>query len=380
MRAHITKYVGVRGTTWQAWVDLPPDPETGKRRQKHLTAPTKKGVEDLAAQLIASQVNGTFGEADASKITVAEYLTRWLDSITETMRPASKHRYADLVRLHVAPIIGKVQLRKLTAIDIQSLYADRMTKGRLSATTVSNIHFVLHAALKDAVRWGLLTRNVTEFVSPPRKAGPVCNAWSQEQAAAFLAVTDQGDDAALWRLALFTGMRRGEILALRWQDVDLARKVVAVRHTFSRGASGFEMGEPKSAHGRRSIAVPDSVVKSLHKHRIAQLAHRVHLGELYTDNDMVFATPTGEPLPPNTLASRFRRLTAKAGVPKIRIHDLRHTSATLMLANNVHPKIVQERLGHADVSMTLNRYSHVTMDMQREAADQLDTLLAVDAN
>jgi integrase len=170
-------------------------------------------------------------------------------------------------------------------------------------------------------------------------------------------------------------MRRHEILALRWPDVDLARKEVVVRHTFSCGASGFEMGEPKSSHGRRSIAIPDSVVKSLHKHRIAQLEHRVHLGELYTDHDMVFATPTGNPLPPNTLASRFQRLIARAGVPKIRIHDLRHTSATLMLANNVHPKIVQERLGHADVSMTLNRYSHVTMDMQRDAADQFDAAM-----
>src|SRR5207249_2106797 len=175
------------------------------------------------------------------------------------------------------------------------------------------------------------------------------------------------------------GMRRGEILALKWEDIDFKKGKLAVKRTLSRGKGGtFIFGEPKTAHGRRSIALPRSVVESLHRHRIQQVEKRLELDELktaYHDNDLVFANAIGEHIHPNSLDYRFKKLIAKAGVPKIRFHDLRHTSATLMLANNVHPKIVQERLGHADVSMTLNRYSHVTMDMQRGAADRLDDLV-----
>lgn len=160
-------------------------------------------------------------------------------------------------------------------------------------------------------------------------------------------------------------MRRGEILGLKWEEVDLQRGALSVKHTLSRDNGGtYALGSPKTAHGRRSIALPRSVVESLRKHRVQQVEHKLGLGEAYKDADFVFATVLGEPLHPNTLAYRFKQITKLAKLPEIRIHDLRHTSATLMLANGEHPKVVQERLGHSDVSMTLNRYSHVTMTMQ----------------
>jgi len=166
------------------------------------------------------------------------------------------------------------------------------------------------------------------------------------------------------------------MLGLKWEDIDLTRGVLAVRRTLSRGPKGtFSFGTPKTASGRRSIALPASCVDSLRRHRVIQIEKRLELGKAYLDKDLVFADALGEPLHPNTVTYRFGQLMVKASVPRLRIHDLRHTSATLMLANNVHPKIVQERLGHANVSMTLDRYSHVTMDMQRDAADQLDKLL-----
>lgn len=366
-----------RGKGWTIIVDLPRHPVTGRRRRKRITAATKPEAERQAALLLASIANGGFAEADAERLTVEQYLTRWLDTNAQTVRATTQRRYADLMRLHVIPYIGQLRLAKLAPLDVQRLYADRLTAGGLSSTTVIQLHNILHKALKQAVKWGLLTRNVTDAVTPPRRRTPDYTTWSQQQAAAFLALADQHEFAALWRLALLTGMRRGEVLGLTWEAVDLTKGVLAVKRTVIRAADGgkWSFGEPKTRAGRRSIALPRSVVEALQKHRIRQLEARLKVGSLYQDYNLVFAAADGTALHPNTLALHFNRLIAAAGVPRIRFHDLRHTSATLMLANGEHPKIVQERLGHSDVSMTLNRYSHVTMQMQKDAADRLDNLM-----
>ncbi|MDP9358886.1 MAG: site-specific integrase [Chloroflexota bacterium] len=374
MRGSIQKYVGQRGTAWYAVVDLPPDPATGKRRQKRVSAPTKRECETLVTQVIAAAERG--GTTVDGKETVRHYLARWLAAVEPTLKPATFRRYGDMVRLHIVPVAGDVRLTKLSPLDVQRLYADRLVSG-LSPTTVSNLHAMLHRALEQAVRWGLLARNVTEMVDPPRRATPETATWDTRQVAAVLATADRDDDGcgALWRLALLTGMRRGEILGLMWQDVDLDRGMLSVRRTLSRGKGGtWEFGTPKTTAGRRSIALPPSVVESLKRHRIQQVEHRLALGPLWEDRGFVFTNETGGPLHVNALAGRFRHLVASAEVPRIRFHDLRHTSATLMLANGEHPKIVQERLGHADIAMTM-RYSHVTMGMQRDAADRLDAAL-----
>ncbi len=374
MRGSIQKRVGPRGTAWYAVVDLPPDPVTGKRRQKRVSAPTKRECESLATQVIAAAERDSV--TAAGKETVRAYLTRWLAAVEPTLKPATFRRYGDMVRLHIVPVVGDVRLAKLSPLDIQRLYAERLAAG-LSPTTVSNLHAMLHRALEQAVRWGLLARNMTEMVDPPRRATPETTTWDARQVAAVLALADRDDDGcgALWRLALLTGMRRGEILGLMWQDIDLDRGLLSVRRTLSRGKGGtWEFGTPKTIAGRRSIALPPSVVESLKRHRIRQLERRLVLGSAWEDRDFVFTNETGGPLHVNALDGRFRRLVASAGVPRIRFHDLRHTSATLMLANGEHPKIVQERLGHADIAMTM-RYSHVTMGMQRDAADRLDASL-----
>ncbi len=365
-------YIEKRGSSWSAIVDLPPDPVTGKRRRKRLTAPTKREVERLIASTIQAAQTGF---TDAGRVTVREFLDRWLDAAAPTLRPATRRRYADLVRLHILPTVGNVKVAKLGPADVQRLYADRLAAG-LSPTSVRHVHGVLHRALDQAVRWGLLARNVTDTVDPPRRSTPEAKAWDARQVAAFLAVAGGDDLNALWRLALLAGLRRGELLGLDWTDLDLDRGTLAVRRTLSRGAdSRLIAGEPKTASGRRQIALPTSAVDALRRHRLRRLELRLAAGPAHDDQGRVFTTDTGGPLHPNSLALRFRRLTEAAGLPAIRLHDLRHTCATLMLANGEHPKVVQERLGHADIAMTMNLYSHVTPDMQRHAADRLDAAI-----
>lgn len=367
-RGHIRK----RGNGYAVVVELPKDPVTGKRRQKWLTARTKREAERLLATTQNEIDRGTYIEP--SDMNVADYVTFWLEAINDTVRPSSHRRFSDVMRIHVIPALGSIPLDKLAPMHVQRLYLDRQASG-LSPSTVVLIHNVLHRALAQAVKWQMLPRNVCDVVDPPRETPPEMKTWSAEGARRFLAGTADDELAALWALAILTGMRRGELLALRWADIDFERATLSVRRTLTPGGDGITFGEPKSKAGRRSIALPASAIQALKKHRARQAELRLQLGPSWQDNDLVFERGNGEFLHPNVVSRRFRSLADQLGLPRIRFHDLRHTAATLMLANGEHPKIVQERLGHSDISMTLNRYSHVTMDMQREAADRLADLL-----
>lgn len=235
---------------------------------------------------------------------------------------------------------------------------------------------MLHRALEQAVKWQLISRNVSNLADAPHETSPEMTTWSLDQSKTFLRVAQDDDLAALWLLTLHTGMRRGELLALRWEDIDFEPRTLAVRRTLTRSLDGLTFGEPKSTAGRRQLAVPTVCLDALRLHRVRQNERRLALGPAWQDSDLVFDRGDGRVLHPNVVVRRFLRLASGADLPRIRFHDLRHTAATLMLANGEHPKIVQERLGHSDISMTLNRYSHVTMDMQREAADRLARALS----
>lgn len=353
-------------------------PETGKRARRSETFSTKRAAQQALAEWTVALDHGTL--ADTSKQTVGEYLQHWLGGLGDSVRPVTARRYRDLVHQHVIPYIGRAHLAKLTPPIIREWQAERLKAG-LSPTTVGILHAILHRALKDAETDNLVNRNVARLVRPPRRARPETTTWTLEQTQRFLAASDRDDYAALWCLAIATGMRRGELLGLRWADVDLDRATIRIQRTVSRGANGgFEVGTPKTASGRRAIALPPSAVNALHRHRAAARALALALGVPWDADGYAFAAvgtdaPGSRPLHPNSLASRFARLIARADVPRIRFHDLRHTNATLSLADGTHPKVVQERLGHANIAMTLDRYSHVTMDLQRDAANRFDALL-----
>lgn len=358
--------------TYTKLVHLGFDPKTGKRRQMRISA---SSVKELRRRWLDTQQkvhSGTYVEPTTEM--TADYLTRWLAAIKPTIRPASYDRYRRVVEKQITPALGRIPLAKLTPLQVQDWYAALIAAGR-STTTVSLYHGILHRALDQAVKWGMLTRNVCDAVDAPRPNNPEMRTWTAEQARVFLAATADDELAAFWRLALYTGMRRGELLALRWADVDFERGTLSVRRTLTRGESGLVFGEPKSSAGRRSVAIPEPVVATLRTHRARQAERRLKAGPAWQDHDLVFERGDGTVLHPNVVTHTFPRLARRHGLPVIRLHDLRHTAATLMLANGEHPRIVQERLGHSDVSMTLNRYSHVTESMQRDAADRLARLL-----
>jgi integrase len=275
----------------------------------------------------------------------------------------------------VEPTLGRLALMKLDRRHLQSLYAAKLREG-LSPTTVRHLHTVIRRALADAVRWGLVTRNVADIVTAPRRARTEIRPLSLDQARAVLAAAEEDRLGALCVVALTSGMREGELLGLRWRDVDLGAGVVAVRSTLYRADGGLHLGEPKTARSRRSVHLTGEAVAALRRHRERQVAERLRLGPAWEDNDLVFASEVGRPVErQNMLRRSFHPLLRRAGVPRVRFHDLRHSTATLLLGMGVHPKIVSEILGHATVAITLDTYSHVTPAMHRGAAEAMSSLL-----
>lgn len=370
MAGTITKRMGRRGFAYTAVIDGLPDPVTGKRHQKRISAPTRKECELRVAELLQQTAKG-IGVVDEKK-TIGEFIADWLPTLDSKLKPATARRYKDLMRLHVVPFIGNVQVAKLSPIQVEQMYTDRLKAG-LSPTTVHQIHNVLHKALDQALRWNYTLRNVTELVDSPQPVNPEIAYWTHEEVAAvFTAARGEEIEAFIW-MGVLTGMRRGEMLGLKWGDISFDRAVLSVARTLSRGESGVWItGEPKTASGRRQIELSDELLAVLRQHKARQNERRLALGPVWTENDWVFTNQTGGPLHVNTLVKQYKRIIQKAGVRDIRIHGMRHTCPTLMLQNGENPKLVAERLGHSDVGITLKTYSHVTKGTHKEASNRLE--------
>ena len=309
--------------------------------------------------------------------TVAQYLEGWLETVKPNTEPGTYRRYNDFVRLHLVPTIGKVVLSKLSGQQVQLCMSRLLNKG-LSTTTVHNIHAMLHKALKDALLLGLVQRNVTEMVKAPRRQHHEMMTLTEDQARAMLAAVADDRFEAVYVLALSTGMREGEIFALRWQDVDLKAGALVVRQTIKEAEKGYMIGKTKTVYSRRRILLAESAIESLKQHRQRQEAERSALGEAWESSmDLVFPnTVGGRIIPDNFVKRHFKPLLKGLKLPgEIRFHDLRHTCATLLLSKGVNVKVVSEMLGHSDVSITLRIYSHVLPGMQKEAAEIMNSVI-----
>jgi len=360
---------------WQAVVELGRD-ENGKRRQIFRDMPkernTKAEAKRVGRLLLNELEAGTFVEP--TDITVAEYLDGWLvDVVRHQVGARTLDRYEGIARKHLIPRLGAVKLPALRPAQIQRGCAEMLDAG-LSPASVRKAHVVLHSALRHAVRMRLIGRNPSDDLVLPKIRRPEIKALTDEEIGLMLAAAEGSRVAVPLLVLVSLGVRRGELLALQWDDVDLEARSVSVRRTLEESSAGVHLKEPKTVRSSRTIALPASTVAALRAHHAAQQRARLAAGAEFNRLDLVFPGPDGEPWRPSTFAAACRRVFKKAGLT-CRLHDLRHTHATMLLRQGVHPKIVQERLGHANVSITLDIYSHCTANMQQEAAEKIDEAL-----
>jgi integrase len=339
---------------------------------------TKKAADTYLSKTLTEISAGTFVES--SPTTVEGYLQKWLETAAKPrLRDNTYKEYVGLIERYVLPSLGSMRLSEMRPLEIQKFYTG-LTDKELSPRTVRFTHSVLTSAFKQAVRWRLLAHNPCDSAELPRKASAEMQALTPAEAARFLKEAKSDRWSALFVLALATGLRPSEYLGLKWSDIDLERGVINVQrslHWRSYKAGDWYFAEPKTPRSRRRIPLPTSVLLSLVEHRRHQAEERLKAGPDYKNLDLVFATGEGQPLIRlNIVQKHFKPILERAQLPAtLRLYDLRHTCATLLLAANENPKLVSERLGHASITLTMDTYSHVMPDMQQGASDKLEEML-----
>ncbi len=348
-------------------IDLGRD-ATGNRRRKFVNVKgTKAEAQKKLRDLLTSLDKGL--PLDTSKATVGQFLEIWLHDYAETnTSPRTVEGYREKVHSYIIPHMGHIPLIKLTPQHIQSLYSDLLQRG-LSPRTVLHAHRILREALGHGLKWGLLLRNVCDAVDPPKPRRKEMAALDTPDVQTFLDAAVTSPYGPLFFLDIYTGMRRGELLGLRWTAVDLNTRTISVTETLQRlTGQGLVATQPKTDRSRRLVSLPPSAVALLSGLKVKQREQHEALGLEWKETDYVFSHYDGRPFHPDTVSHAFADIVKKAGLPHVRLHDLRHPHASLMLKQGVHPKIVSERLGHASITITLDTYSHILPGLQEAAA------------
>ena len=377
MKGHICQRA--KGS-WTIVYDLPTDAVTGKRRQKSQTVKgTKRDAERALREVLLSLEHGSY--VKPNKITLGEWLDQWCESfVVMNTTPRTYVSYRSIIDRHLKPRLGSIALSRLEPQQIQVYYADKLAKGRVDGTgSLSNRsvlyhHRILSKALDQAVKMGLVVRNVAKLITPPRVARKTINVLDADEASKLLDISSETIYYPLFSTLLYTGLRRGEAIALRWKNIDLLGLELHVVESAYRIHKEFIITEPKTLHSKRAVSLSPSLAALLREYREDQELMRKQMGNPLTGEDFVFSWPDGRPLDPDVVTKAFHRIAGKAGLKNIRLHDLRHTHATLMLKAGVHPKVVSERLGHANIGITLDTYSHVLPGLQEAAAERFDRI------
>ncbi len=376
MKGHIRE----RGPgRWAIILDIR-DPVTGKRRRRwHSFSGGKREAQIECARLVSALTGGTY--IDPSKITLAVHLERWLEHVQTLISPKTYERYCGVVRGNIIPALGAVLLTKLQPVQISGMYAKALAGGRrdgkggLSGASVLYMHRLLKEALKAAVQgWRLLPWNPADAVKAPIAKRKKLRALDTTETAELLEAARPYRLFIPVLLAITAGLRRGEICSLRWRHVDLSGGQLAVTGSTEQTKAGTREKDTKSGRAR-TVALAAIALKELRRHKLRQAEELLQFGVRQSDDGYVVAQADGSPLKPNSITHEFVRFIAGAALPRVRFHDLRHSHATHLLASGVHPKIAQERLGHATVAVTLDLYSHVLPGMQEEAAARVDDAL-----
>jgi integrase len=355
------------------------DAATGKRKRKwHSFKGTKRQAQVECARLISEMNGGTYLEP--SKTTLAAFLNHWLDHIKAQVSPRTHERYGEIVRKNIIPGLGAILLNKLRPAQISAAYSEALVSGRrdgkggLAPTTVVYMHRLLKQALGQAVRWELLSRNAADAVDPPKVERGSLTTYDMTQTVELLEALRGARLRLPVLLGVMCGLRRGEIVALRWCHIDLAAGKISVMESAEQTASGVRYKPPKSGRSR-TVALSAMVISELRRHRLAQAEELLHLGARQSDATFVYTRQDGEPMQPRSLSQMWS--TIRTTLPRIRFHDLRHAHATHMLGAGVHPKVASERLGHSRVGITLDLYSHVLPGMQEDAAARVDVAFQI---
>lgn len=352
--------------------------EDGKRVRRVFYGRTRKDVQDQVRAALLKQQFGALGVSPNQ--STKQFLEAWLsDVVKPRKRFATWHRYDELMRLHVIPIVGNVPLEKLSPQHVQSLLNAKVANGKLSGRTVFHIRSVLRTALGQAVRWGLVMRNAAALTDAPRVEDKERAYLTQDAAARLLEAAGIDRLEALYVLTLALGLRQGEALGLRWDDVDLDAKRLRVRHALQRVERVLRLVETKTPKSRRTLTLPTAVVDALRAHRERQLFERRAAAERWNDTGFVFTTTIGTPLDAANVRHGFAALVKRADLPPMRFYDLRHSCATFLLTMGIPARVVMEILGHSQIAFTMNTYSHVLPVMHEQAADAMDQVLTPQA-
>ncbi len=369
-----------RGAKWVIIVDVGRDSKGRRKQRWHSGYDTKRDASRALTEILASLQAQSY--VAPSKQTVRQFADEWLDAVRPTIRASTLASYRLNVVSYIVPRIGDLMLQQLTAPRLNSMYADLLATGRhngesgLSTRTVGYVHTLVHRMLRDAIRWGLVTRNVADQADPPRtRTRPPMKVWTATELRVFLEHVAKDRLYAAWLLSATTGMRRGELLGLRWPDIDLDGGRLSVVQTLITVDYKLTFSTPKTARSRRSIALDAMTVMALRAHRARQVEERLAWGGGYNESDLVFCREDGAPVRPDWFSTEFEHHVKATGLVWIRLHGLRHTHASLALAANVHPKVVSERLGHSTIAMTLDTYSHAIPALQEDAAERVSRIV-----
>ena len=352
---------------WCAVVSLP----TGGRKKFHADS-----YQEASDKLLGARRHIADGvPIPDQRQTIGDFLTTWLEETARvTVRPATYQSYATIVRLHLIPELGRVKLSELTPQQVQRLLNQKTAAG-LSPRRVHYIRAVLRRALGQAVRWGMVARNVATLVESPKGRPQRVEPFSPTEARAFLEAIRGERLEALYATALTTGLRQGEALGLRWEDVDLAGGTITVRHSLQRVEGRLQLVAPKTDRSRRTVPLPKALIPRLLEHKDRQAIERDRAANIWMESGYVFTTDLGHPLDGSSVTHRFQKMLPDLGFRRQRFHDLRHACASLLLAQGVQARVVMEILGHSSITLTMNTYSHVMPNLQRDALDRMDEIL-----
>jgi integrase len=353
----------------QVWLGY----ENGKPKRKYLYGRTREEVAGKLAK--ATRARDLQLPQESGRQTVAQFLDHWLESSARhTLRPSTYTSYESIIRIHLRPALGRTQLSQLSPQEVQALLSKQLADG-LSPRTVQYTRAILRRALGHAVKWGLVARNVAQLVDAPKVERPASQPFTPDEARAFLAAIKGERLEAMYLTAITLGLRQGELLGLTWEDVDLDEARLHVRKALQWIDGEPQRVEPKTRKSRRALPIPSFLVAALRAHRKRQLEARLQAGDSWGDPDLIFTTALGKPLHPSNVTHGFQRLLERHGLRRQRFHDLRHACASLLLAKGVELKVVQDILGHSQISLTADTYAHVMPAMKKDALDGLEELL-----